>query len=204
MPCIPLDASPAWDFDPRGFQAFATQDMEREFTELYRDYYSKYNSKIIPIDFQHALFCLTGLMKVGLIPFVLEGQNNPKFFIANGVTPPLPPKLLIPRKTTGDWTVDCFIARFRKFEEVFNGGYERWPNPIAWLEAEMGYEERRNWIIRPRKLVFNKGEKESRDPPVVPWEKLHSLKWQTKGDFSEYPKPLLPKVIFSYRFPDLS
>jgi hypothetical protein len=198
LPCIPLTAGPTWDFNPTGFQAFATQEMEVEFTKLYREYCSKYNSRINPIDFQHALFCLAGLMKVNLLPFILEGENNPKYFISNGVTPPLPPKLLIPRKTSGDWTADCFVARFRKFEEMFNGGYERWPNPIAWLEAEMENEERQNRRMRPWKLAVEKGEKEPRNPPVIAWENLQSLKWLTRGDHSEYPKPLISKVSFSY------
>ncbi len=189
MPCIPLTAGPTWDFSTKGFQAFATQEMDIEVTRLYREYCSKYHSNILTRDFQHAIFCLAGLMKVELIPFVLEGQNNPKFF-ANGVTPPIPPKLLKPRRTSGDWTVDCFIARFGMFETIFNGGYEQWPNPIAWLEAEMAIEEIRGQNPRPWKLVVEKGQKEPKDPPVIDWEILQRLNWATRGNYSQYPKPV--------------
>jgi hypothetical protein len=197
MPCIPLTDGPTWGFSPRDFQAFATQEMEVEFANLYREYCSKYGSKILPIDFQHALFCVAGLMKADLIPFVFVGQNDPKFF-HQGVTPPLPPKLLIPRRTASDWTVDCFVARFAKFEKMFNGGFECWPNPIAWLEAEMNYEESRGRAVRPWKLIFEKGEKQAKEPPVIDWEKLQSLKWQTRGSYSQYPKPLIQKVNFPF------
>ena len=193
MPCIPLTAGPVWDFSSKGFQAFATHEMDLEFTRLYRDYCNKYRTKILPIDFQHALFCLAGLMEANLIPFVSEGQNNPKFF-ANGVTPPIPPKLLKPRRTSGDWTVDCFIARFGMFEAIFNGGYERWPNPVAWLEAEIALEEIRGQKPRPWKLVLEKGEMEPKDPPVIDWEILQRLKWATRGNYSQYPKPMKPNV----------
>jgi hypothetical protein len=193
MPCIPLTAGPVWDFSSKGFQAFATHEMDLEFTRLYRDYCNKYRTKTLPIDFQHALFCLAGLMEANLIPFVSAGQNNPKFF-ANGVTPPIPPKLLMPRRTSGDWTVNCFIARFGKFEAIFNGGYERWPNPIAWLEAEIALEEVRGQKPRPWKLVLEKGEKEPKDPPVIDWEILQRLKWATRGNYFQYPKPMKPNV----------
>jgi hypothetical protein len=189
MPCIPLTAGPTWDFSTDGFQAFATQEMEAEITGLYRKYRSKYHSSILPNDFQHALFCLAGLMKMKLISFVLEGQNNPKFFIPNGVTPPLPPRLLKPRRTSGDWTVDCFIARFGKFEMMFRSDYERWPNPILWLEAEMDREEIRGQGTKPYRLVVEKGEKELRDPPVIDWV--------TRGNFSQYPKPMTLTVSSS-------
>jgi hypothetical protein len=163
--------------------------MEAEIMKLYRGYRGKYHSSILPNDFQHALFCLAGLMKMELISFVLEGQNNPKFFIPNGVTPPLPPRLLKPRRTSGDWTVDCFLARFGKFEMMFRAGYERWPNPIAWLEAEMDREEIQGQRMKPWKLVVEKGEKEPKDPPAVDWEILQRLTWATRGNYSYYPKP---------------
>jgi hypothetical protein len=190
MPCIPLIDSPTWDFSTNGFQAFADREMEVEFTHLYREYCGRYRSNVLTIDFQHALFCLAGLVKVDLITFVLEGQNNPKFFISNGVTPPRQPKLLIPRRTSANWTVDCFVARFLRFGEMFNGGYERWPSPVAWLEAELDREGIRGQRMRPWKLVTGKGEKEPKEPPVIDWETLQRLKWQTRGDYSQYPKPI--------------
>lgn len=193
MPCIPLTSGPTYDFSPGGFQAFATQDMKLKFTELYRAYCSQYHAAIPPFDFQHALFCLSGLMKAELVQFVLEGQNDPKYFL-KGSTPPLPPKLLKPRHTSRDWTVDCFVARFGRFENIFSGDFERWPNPIAWLEAEMDREEFQNQIIKPGRSVVEKGEKVPEEPPVIDWETLQSLKWLTGGNHSQYPKPMVSQV----------
>lgn len=194
MQCIPLIASPTWDFNPNGFQACATQEVEAEVTNLYREYCSRYRATILPIDFQHCLFCLAGLVKVELISFVLAGQNDPKNFILNGAIPPLPLKVLNPRRTSCGWSVDCFIARFERFERIFKGGYERWPNPVAWLEAEMDREECQNQMMRPWKLVVEEGEKEPKEPPVIGWETLQRLKWFTRGNHSQYPKPMFPQV----------
>jgi hypothetical protein len=199
MPSIPLTANSTLDFSPRDFQAFATQERKGEFVQLYEKYCSKYKSGIFMPDFERALFCLVGLMNADLVPFLLEGQNDPKFY-HQGITPLLPPKLLVPRRTAGDWTVDCFVARFGKFENTFSGGYERWPSPIAWLEAEMKYEVCQGQDVRPCKLIFVKGEKEPKDPPVIAWERLQGLKWQTRGNHSQYPKPLIPKVMFPFFF----
>ncbi|PMD53795.1 uncharacterized protein K444DRAFT_618987 [Hyaloscypha bicolor E] len=131
-------------------------------------------------------------MKVELISFVLESQNDPKYFVPNGVTPLLPLKVLNPRRTSRGWSVDCFIARFERFERIFKGGYERWPNPVAWLEAEIDREECQNQTMRPWKLVVEEGEKEPKEPPVICWETLQRLKWFTSENYSQYPKPMFP------------
>jgi hypothetical protein len=194
MQCIPLIASPTWDFNPNGFQACVTQEVEAEVTNLYREYCNRYRATILLIEFQHYLFCLAGLVKVELISFVLAGQNDPKYFVPNGATPPLPLKVLSPRRTSRGWSVDCFIARFERFERIFKGGYERWPNPVAWLEAEMDREKCQNQVMRPWKLVVEEGEKEPKEPPVIGWETLQRLKWFTRGNHSRYPKPMFPQV----------
>jgi hypothetical protein len=124
MLCIPLTSSPTYDFSPNGFQVFAAQDMELKFTELYTAYCSQYHAAILPIDFQEAFFCLCELMKAELIPFALDGQNGPKYFLKSS-TPPFPPNLLKLQRTSRDWTVDCFVTRFGRFEKMFNGGFER-------------------------------------------------------------------------------
>ncbi|KAE9366182.1 hypothetical protein N431DRAFT_352019, partial [Stipitochalara longipes BDJ] len=126
-------------------------------------------------------------VKVKFVPFVLEGQNIPKYFPPHE-TPSLLSRLLKPRRTSLGWTVDCFVARFGRFEKLFNDGYERWPNPIAWLEAEMDREDVLGQQIRPWKLVVENGEKEPKEPPVIDWETLQSLQWLTRGDYSKYPK----------------
>jgi hypothetical protein len=124
----------------------------------------------------------------------LESQNDPKYFVPNGVTPLLPLKVLNPRRTSRGWSVDCFIAGFERFESIFKGGYERWPNPVAWLEAEMDREECQNQTMRPWKLVVEEGEKEPKEPPVICWETLQRLKWFTSENYSQYPKPMFPLV----------
>jgi hypothetical protein len=194
LPAVSITLNSPWDFSPFGFQAEIQRENDIELTALYAKYIRKYRTSISPKDFQQALFCLAGLMKAELVPFVLEGQNNPKYFRPHGVTPPELPKLLKPRRTSLGWTVDCFIARFERFEKLFNGGYERWPNPIAWLEAEIDREEVQGQQVRPWKLVAEKGQKEPKEPPVIDWETLQRLKWSTRGDYSKYPKSTISQV----------
>ena len=194
VPTISLTINSPWDFSTLGFQACVRPESDAKLTILRNQYFLKYRSEIAPTDFQHALFCLAGLMEKDLVPFVLEGQNNPKFFLHYGVTPPKSPVVLKPRRTSFDWTVDCFVARFRRFENLFNDGYERWPNPIAWLEAEMDREYYQGQQVQPWKLVTEKGEKEPRNPPIIDWETLQNLKWDTIGDYSHYPKTMLSQV----------
>jgi len=167
LPTVSLTPNQTWDFDPFGFQACVAQESDAELTLLRENFRVKYGYEIAPNDFQQALFCLAGLMKNELIPFVLEGQNTAKYFLPYGVTPPKPSKLLIPRRTSLDWTIDCFVARFGRFEKLFNGGYECWPNPIAWIEAEIDREEVQREAVRPWRLVSARGERELMEPPVV-------------------------------------
>jgi hypothetical protein len=102
LPAVSIAFKSPWDFSPFGFQAEIQRENDIELTALYAKYIRKDRTSISPKDFQHALFCLAGLMKAELVPFVLEDQNNPKYFLSYGVTPPELPKLLKPRRTSLD------------------------------------------------------------------------------------------------------
>jgi hypothetical protein len=58
----------------------------------------------------------------------------------------------------------------------------------------MDREEGQNQMMRPWKLVVEEGEKEPKEPPVIGWETLQRLKWFTRGNHSQYPKPMFPQV----------
>jgi hypothetical protein len=193
VPCISVISSPKWNFDPNGFEAFPTEDYAADFEAKYQEFVHKYRCQLHPIKFQHTAFCLVGLEKAGLISFVQQGQNNQRYFVPHQTL-----SLLLTRKVpwhaSKDWTVDCFLARFGKFESTFGGdNYAQYPNPVLWLEAEMEYEERLNRTKYPWKQQFN-GKAIEESDVVVDWAFLKNVKWQTRGEFNQYPKPTTTKV----------
>lgn len=197
---FPIASAPQWNFDPNGFQASVSGDCH-DFDVKYLQFCTKYRHlNISPLDFQHAAFCLVGLEMAGLISFSFVGTNNVKYF-KNGLTPPMAPKLVTPLKSYQNWTVDCFLARFNKYQRTFQIGddpiYERFPNPVLWLEAKMEYEEATGKISIPRKIQpTDKGS--YTDDSIISWEFLRGLKWETRGQFSAYPKPFVPLVMSSF------
>jgi hypothetical protein len=193
VPYISVTSKPKWNFDVSGFEAFPTEGHAADFQAKYLKFVQKYKYQLHPINFQHAAFCLVGLEKAGLISFVQEGRNDQRN-VFQGQIPPLLPTRRVPWHVSKDWTVDCFLARFRKFEGIFGGNsYTQHPNPILWLEAEMEYEERLNRKKNPWKQEFNAQALEESDV-VVDWAFLKNVKWQTRGEFDQYPKPATPKV----------
>jgi hypothetical protein len=195
-----LAAPLQWDFDPGGFQAFTDDDA---LDAKYLAFSKRYRLNISPLDFQHALFCLAGLEKVGLISFTLVGCNDVRYF-KKSLTPPIPPKLKTPTKTHRNWTIDCFLARFERYQTLFKSRdgrllYERFPNPIAWLEAYMDYEVVSGNLQQPGYMDIEE-DGYYMDESVISWQFLKGLKWETRGDYSQYPKPLFPLVIPIYYF----
>lgn len=191
-----LASDPKWNFDPRECAQTRVPRGEKEddMRKIHQNFVKKYNSNISLADFQQAAFCLAGLAKAGLVTFIHRSQNDPRYFI-DGTAPPLPPKIVLPLKTTAHWTVDCFLARFAifgSFVEQFH--LESYPSPIQWLEAqleeELRLQERGNAysFIRPWKGHINDEPVE----PVVDWEMLKGFEWQPT-EFS-YPQPFVPSV----------
>lgn len=128
------------------------------------------------------------------VTFIQRSQNNPLYFVP-GVTPPLPPKNVLPLRTTGGWTVDCFIARFANFENFLEGlNLVQVPNPIFWLEAVLEDELRRQdrgtgyQVMRPWKGTVN-GD---RVDQVMNWEILAGLEWTQREGC--YPRPFVAPV----------
>lgn len=188
-PHIELEDKPKWDFNTVGFQAVTVPGddiVDSKYIEFKRHYP---NVRINSVDFQHAAFCLAGIVKQGLVNFLFEGQNDRRYFVKNQ-TPVKEPAMVIPLRTAVGWTVDCFLARFEKFQDIYTkAGYAQIPNPINWLEAEMANEERlkrkkQPWSIEPT----------MKDDSVVSWELLKAMPFRTRGDSKEYPKSLIPKV----------
>jgi hypothetical protein len=193
VPYISVTSKPKWNFDVSGFEAFPTEDYAADFQAKYLEFVQKYKCQLHPINFQHAAFCLVGLEKAGLISFVQEGRNDQRN-VFQGQIPPLLPTRRVPWHVSKDWTVDCFLARFGKFEGTFGGNnYAQHPNPVLWLEAEMEHEERLNRKKNPWKQELNAQVLEESDV-VVDWAFLKNVKWQTRGEFDQYPKPTTPKV----------
>ncbi len=77
--------------------------------------------------------------------------------------------------------------------------YERFPNPIAWLEAHMDYEVVSGKLLQPGYMKIEE-DGYYMDQSVISWEFLKELQWETGGDYSQYPKPLIPLVIPTYYF----
>jgi hypothetical protein len=119
-------------------------------------------------------------MGEGLVQFVQGGHDNRLFSEKN----------VLPLRTTGGWTADCFLVRFRKFEDFLDRlDLVQVSNPINWLEAELEDEVRLedqgrgNQVMRPWKGRVD-GD---RVQPVVDWDTLRGLKWEHQHNC--YPKP---------------
>ena len=205
MPCISIASNPKWNFDPKGFQARIIREREEEFKNKHEEFKQKYGSHVSLLDFQHAAFCLVGLEKVGLVSFVHQPLNDPRYF-KQGQTPFLAPKIVLPLKASQGWTVDCFLARFAKFEEV-KELYKlvNYPNPIRWLESELETEmklyERGDGYHLMRPWKGNVANEEVQ--PVVTWDILKGLEWQSPDASMEYPRSFIPQVhppLFSYTY----
>ncbi|CZR57908.1 uncharacterized protein PAC_07798 [Phialocephala subalpina] len=188
---IEISSGPLWDFNPTSFQAYSPQNQAKTFEALYKDFQKSYQSSLDLMGFQHATFCLAGLVKANMVPFVLEGQHDPRVFSAGQISAFLP-KRQLPLRTTKGWTVDCFIARWDIFRKIFDPRkFIRYPNPILWLEAELDVEE----MLSTRDIGFQftkpwKGKVYNVNVrSVLDWDILKSLRWQTRGDSNRYPKP---------------
>ncbi|KAH7409068.1 hypothetical protein BKA64DRAFT_742228 [Cadophora sp. MPI-SDFR-AT-0126] len=141
-PHIDLEDKPIWDFNTTDFQA-VTVPRDEVFHSKYGEFKWQYPTVgINVVDFQLAAFCLAGMLKQRLVSFLYEGQNDRRYFVRNQ-TPVKEPALVAPLRTAKGWTVDCFLARFGKFQKVYTKGtYAQIPNPINWLESEMENETR--------------------------------------------------------------
>ncbi|KAF4629348.1 hypothetical protein G7Y89_g8804 [Cudoniella acicularis] len=193
-PPVHINVDSKWNFDTRGFRAQISQEHARFLDDKAAEFRRKYNSRIDDMTFRHAAFCLVGLKRADLINFVYVGDNDKKYFVPN-ITPPRTPKLKVPLETALGWTVDCFIARFWKFEKEFvdNDDYVRVPNPILWLEAQLQDEAYRHEmntgfvVTKPwRGKVSIEKEAES-IPAVLDWNTLMNLEW-VRNDAARYPR----------------
>jgi len=200
IPSTSLTSRPIWEFGTGDFEAVPTScPTYIKLTILYEDYCNTYrHSRISDKDFRKALFCLAGMVKAGLVPFVPEFKDKFATFLR---VPPSPfsPRFLDPLATISGWTVDCFVERFRDFERTFRGtGYSCWPSPITWVEAELDDEVQEGRIRQPFSLATRTNYDLS-NSSVIDWEILKSLKFQIrkergKGSIAKYPMPFTPVV----------
>ena len=183
---IEISSDPIWNFNPNLVQAAAqsaTQNMIQIFETLHSEFQEKYKSRMSFEDFNHATFCLAGLLAAGLIPFDIEGQYDPRFYTGEE-NPSLPPKPKQPLRTGKGWTVDCFIARFNKWRISFvPDKFVRYPNPILWLEAHMEHEAVTKSFKKPWKGKVD----DAAIKVVLEWDKLKSLQWRVQPVLAEYP-----------------
>lgn len=188
-PHVSLVGQPVWDFNTAGFQAFAAPGNDIIDTK-YMDFKAKYPSvRINVVDFQHAAFCLAGMLTTDLISFLYEGQNDRDYF-RRGPTSVKEAKFVAPLRTAKGWTPDCFIARFERYSNIYTKDtYAQIPNPTHWLQAEMDYEAQRGRAKLPWFV-----DAEAENDSVVSWELLRVMQFDTRGDSKQYPKSLIPKV----------
>jgi hypothetical protein len=129
MPCIPLSAGPKWNFDPRlQFQPLVKSYTRQKLAKRFEEFREKYGySRLSWGEFQQAAFCLVGLKVAGFISFI-SGQEDDR---------------ARPLATVEGWTIDCFLARYKKFVAFIDHmKFAQCPNPIYWLEAELEDESR--------------------------------------------------------------
>ncbi|KAH8646068.1 hypothetical protein BGZ60DRAFT_438331 [Tricladium varicosporioides] len=195
-PSIYLNVDPTWDFGLRRVPYQVSQEQHTFLREKYGQFIKKYGSTLGETDFRQAIFYLAAICNAKLINFVRVGDNNRRYFTKTQ-TPLRPPGFRFPMTTSRGWTVDCFIARFCKFEVEFvsNSSYIRVPNPILWLEAELEDEHRRyvnNGVdpIKPWKGRFSTEQDGEIVPPVLDWRALLALEW-VKNKVIQYPKSLV-------------
>ncbi|KAL5317797.1 hypothetical protein ACEPPN_014897 [Leptodophora sp. 'Broadleaf-Isolate-01'] len=170
-PHMILEDKPVWNFNTGGFQAYAAPGNDIIVTK-YEEFQKKYPGVSTTVaDFQHAAFCLAGMLKAGFVNFLYEGQNDRRYFVKS-ITPPQEAKLVDPLRTPQDDDI-----------------YAKIPNPINWLEAEMDNEARQKIVKRPWKIDID-----SEEDSVVSWELLKVMRFKTEGDSREYPKSLIPKA----------
>ncbi|KAL2068685.1 hypothetical protein VTL71DRAFT_15023 [Oculimacula yallundae] len=189
-PHMSLEGHPKWDFNTGGFQAFALPGYNIVGAK-YEEFAQKYTTVHVTLpDFQQGIFCLAGLLKVDLVEFLQEGQNDRRYFVKN-LTPPKPAEFVTPRRTCSGWTVDCFLARFAKYHAIYctDNTFAQIPNPINWLEAEMDSEALLERKQQPWEISVS-----GKDDSVISWEELKTFDLQTRGDSKTYPKSIIPKT----------
>lgn len=185
-----IGATPKWNFDPSGLQAYPSRDY-RIVETCYYDFTSKYRIKISMLDFMHASFCLAMLMKHGLVSFTKVGRNDLPINLKQIKPLPFDSEFKLPLETCAEWSADSFIARFELYRKTFSGrsgiAFERYPNPIAWLEAQLNYEQVMYMKTEPWRLKRNMNG-ELLDDSVVSWDSLKNARWELHGTYSGYPK----------------
>ncbi|QSZ29419.1 hypothetical protein DSL72_003933 [Monilinia vaccinii-corymbosi] len=170
-PCVPLTAHPTWNFSVhRADLADPRLDPRREdgLMGFFHTLVRRYRSPMPYATFKKAAYVLSGLEKVGAVSW--RGGRE-------GV------------KTRGGWTVDDFLARFAQYEQfTAEWRFLHAPSPIAWLEAELADELRRERLGGRRRKVPWKGLMDGvRVVEVVGWEVLGGIYWDDGEDGRGYP-----------------
>lgn len=185
IPCVPLSSRPKWNFDPRlDFQPAVSGATGQEFKVKFEQFKEQYaNWSLLWNEFQHAAFCLVGLHKAGLISVPNTAQD----------------KHIKSEDTVRSWSVDCFIARHRKFLAFINHmNFAQCPHPIYWLEAELEDEQRlqRNGLGFRLMIPWKGTVRGNSIAPVVDWDTLQSLEW--KESTTNYPREFSLPVSLVY------
>ncbi|KAB8304554.1 hypothetical protein EYC80_003937 [Monilinia laxa] len=172
VPCSPLTADPIWNFSvhhPDFTDVRLNSANESKLSKLFQTFTQRYRNHMPYLTFKKAAYILSGMEKVGAIYWKGEQEKA---------------------ETRMGWTVDDFLARFSKYEQFTR----EWkflyaPNPIAWLEAEMADELRREIMGRERRKMPWMGLIEDvKMVGVVGWDALAEFDWYDGKNGRGYPR----------------
>lgn len=205
---------PQWDFNPHQLSIKPKSSDLAHVQALYLAFCKRNESKITFNSFCQALYCLVGLERANLIPFVYvkvdKKTRKKKEDVYYHDKAPSGWIRVEPWKIGGEWTTDCLIARWERYlayfpaptrpvslEELVQKSLTfkevvSTPNPVDWLVAELVDEEK---LVnqKPNLLVFKpfKGWIQGSYHAGIAWEDFEHLKWDvsvTDGGDGEYPR----------------
>ncbi|KAI9648467.1 hypothetical protein NHQ30_003101 [Ciborinia camelliae] len=173
-PCVSLTRNPIFDCSVHHVDftypyPHLDPAHERKLLDLFQTFIQRYKSRILYPIFKKAAYVLSGMEKRCAI-YWQSGREHVK--------------------TQGGWTVDDFLVRFAKYEQ-FTKEWKFWrtPSPIAWLEAEMADEMRRERMGGRRRKVPWMGLIDGIEiEEVLGWKALSEFYWDDGEEGMGYPR----------------
>lgn len=169
--------TPHWNFNPRVRQASPKNLGALELKRLIFE--DRYDRKFGSDDFYQAAFCLAGLVRADCITFNYDA-------LGNRIT------------ALGDWGVDDFIVRWRKYEKfVAKFSLAQCPSPAIWMIARLAQEARNKRQMKPWRGRIGACPLTE---PVIDWDFLQSIEWNLGPRKTWwYPQTYSCQVCFSWK-----
>lgn len=176
-PCVQLTANPVWDFSVNHVDFPAPHlepTSESKLLAFFQTCIRRYRNTTPYATFKKAAYVLAGMEHVGAIIW-RNGHEG--------------------AETHAGWTVDDFLVRFAKYEQFTREWkFLHAPSPIAWLEAEMADEFRKEKSGGRRRKLPWKGLIDGVElVGVMGWEDLEEFHWGDGEDGRGYPRVLASK-----------